>query len=246
MILLDGERAMSRGFRPHRTHGKLERSLHQTRATRSRRSFAQGKRARGWERLHCPFLPPEDWHEPCVKPSRDYRIVVQEPGEGYRHVVTPEEIRERLAALPPHMLAPLRVIQLSRMTRKKRTLPCYGMQWGSALYLYPVEDTLIEYTDRAPLAAERREAEMYGGRWEEATAGGWRLIWTPVTIRDFYLNNILMHELGHLLDDRNRSYIDRERFADWFAIQYGYKSRHRTPSDSPSQRERVRHLAATG
>ncbi len=31
-----------------------------------------------------------------------------------------------------------------------------------------------------------------------------------------------MHELGHLLDDRNTSYVDRERFAEWFAVQYGY------------------------
>ena len=44
------------------------------------------------------------------------------------------------------------------------------------------------------------------------------------TIRDFYLNNILIHELGHLLDDRNRSYGDRERYAEWFALKYGYQA----------------------
>lgn len=237
---------MSRGFRPHLPHSKLERNLNRTRSTRSRRSFAQGKRARGWERLHYPFLPPEDWYEPSLQPPTDYRIVVQEPGDGYRHVVTPEEIRERLAVLPRHMLEPLRVIQLSRMTRKKRTLPCYGMQWGSALYLYPIEEALIEHFVRPPLAGERREAEMYGGRWEAAAGGEWRLIWTPATIRDFYLNNILMHELGHLLDDRNRSYVDRERFADWFAIQYGYKSPHRRVPESAPPREVVRRHAVAG
>ena len=31
----------------------------------------------------------------------------------------------------------------------------------------------------------------------------WKLIWTEQSIKDFYLNNILIHELGHLLDDRN-------------------------------------------
>ena len=46
--------------------------------------------------------------------------------------------------------------------------------------------------------------------------------WTKETIEDFYLNNILIHELGHLLDDRNTSYTDRERYAEWFAIEYGY------------------------
>ncbi len=38
----------------------------------------------------------------------------------------------------------------------------------------------------------------------------------------FYLNNILIHELGHLLDERNSTYIDRERYAEWFAVDYGY------------------------
>ncbi len=131
---------------------------------------------------------------------------MQEPGAGYRHAVTADEVRARLAELPPRFCQCLEVVQLSRMTRKKRTLPCYGMQWGSSLYLYPVEESLIEHFSRPPLAAERREAEMYGGRWEETDGGMWRLVWTPATIRDFYLNNILVHELGHLIDDRNRSY----------------------------------------
>ncbi len=192
-------------------------------APRSRRSFDHGKRARGRERSQTPFLPPEDWHEPedCGA-RRGYRIIRQEPGEGYRHPVTPAEVRDRLALLPPSMVEPLAVVQLSCMTRKKRTVPCYGMQWGSALYLYPIEESLVEYFLRPPLEAEWREATMYGGRWEQTRGGLWRLIWTEDTIRDFYLNGILMHELGHLLDDRNRSYQDRERYADWFAIEYGY------------------------
>ena len=31
---------------------------------------------------------------------KTYRIVVQEPGEGYRHVLTPDQIRARLAQVP--------------------------------------------------------------------------------------------------------------------------------------------------
>ena len=77
---------------------------------------------------------------------------------------------------------------------------------------------------------------MYGGVWEACSSGGWRLIWTEDTIRDFYLNNILIHELGHLIDDRNRSYVDRERFADWFAIEHGYKSAYRLASRDAARR----------
>lgn len=217
---------MSQGFRPNLPANKALRRIATGRLSRSHRSFAHGKRARGLERLHCPFLPPEDWYEPGNgQPGAGFRIRVQEAGVGYRHAVTPAEVRARLVQLPAAFCRNLEVVQLSRMTRKKRTLPCYGMQWGHALYLYPLEESLVEHFERPPLAAERREAEMYGGRWEQAAGGAWRLIWTPETIRDFYLNNILIHELGHLNDDRNRSNKDRERFADWFAIAYGYRMR---------------------
>ncbi len=64
---------------------------------------------------------------------------------------------------------------------------------------------------------------MYGGLWEQDPPCGWQLEWTEETIRDFYLNNILIHELGHLVDDRNTGYMDRERYAEWFALQYGYR-----------------------
>ena len=175
----------------------------------------------------CPFAPPEDWYESEGKDGGNYRVIVQDPGPDYSHVVTVEEIRDRLAQLPPEMLEPLEVVQLSRMTRKKRSFPCYGMQWGSTLYLYPIETTLIEYYGRPPRPAERTEAKMFGGRWIRSHENDWRLVWTEKAVKDFYLNNILIHELGHLLDDRNSSYTDRERYAEWFAIEHGYKKSER-------------------
>jgi hypothetical protein len=195
----------------------------------------QGKRARGGDVLNeRSFVPPENWHEPSSAPA-GFRFVVQSPGKGYRHAVTPEEIAARLAELPAEMLSNLEVVQLSRMTRKKQTFPCYGMQWGTALYLYPIEESLVEYFPRPPRPAQQKEAELHGGQWVHEGNGAWKLLWTEVSIKDFYLNNILIHELGHLLDQRNTSYIDRERFAEWFAIEYGYK---------PSQRKRLASAAA--
>lgn len=201
-----------------------------------RQQLPQGKRARGGDLIReRSFVPPENWHEPSEEPQGRYRFVLQGAGEGYRHAVTPEEVRDRLNQLPSEMLRNLEIIQFSKMTRKKLTFPCYGMQWGNAVYLYPIEDSLVEYYPRPPRPALRKEAEMYGGRWVQEGEGAWRLIWTPETIKDFYLNNILIHELGHLLDQRNTSYVDRERFAEWFAIEYGYK---------PSQRQRMAAAAA--
>lgn len=198
------------------------------------------KRARGAPRnQRLPFIPPETWYEPADTGS--YRIVVQEPGPGYRHVITPDEISARLSQLPEEFLAPLEVVQLSRMTRKKQSFPCYGMQWGSSLYVYPIENSLIEQYDRPPKPAQLNEARMYGGRWLQE-GDRWTLVWNERSIRDFYLNNILMHELGHLLDERNTGYADRERFAEWFALKYGYQATQHT-RDHVRRRIRRRHHA---
>src|SRR5688572_30707984 len=94
------------------------------------------KRARGGStNQRLPFAPPENWYEPGAK-RRDYRVIVQEPGAGFRHVLTSDEVRQRLSQLPAEFLRSLEVLQFSRMTRKKQCFPCYGMQWGTSLYLY--------------------------------------------------------------------------------------------------------------
>jgi hypothetical protein len=177
----------------------------------------------GTQNVREPFAPPEDWYEPTNR-NNGYRIVVQSPGPGYCHVVTPQQVRHRLAKVPQEFLNGLEVVQFSRMTRKKQSFPCYGMQWGATLYLYPLEDSLEEWFTLPPRPEVLNEARMYGGVWDEPTPGAWRLTWSQAAIQDFYLNNILIHELGHLVDDRNSNYVERERFAEWFAIQYGYRA----------------------
>jgi hypothetical protein len=197
-------------------------------SVRSARKFVTlGKRARiGSAVLRGPYLPPEQWYEPAEQPSGNFSVVVQSAGLGYAHVVTEDDIRGRLAQLPEWMTRPLEIVQLSQMTRKKRRSPCYGMQWGSTIYLYPIEESLEESFPAPPKPAQRIEAAMYGARWSNE-AGQWKLIWSKEAIRDFYLNNVLIHELGHILDSRNNNSRDRERFAEWFALEVGYKASRR-------------------
>lgn len=204
--------------------------------TKSRRGVAP-------RALALPFSPPEDWHE-STDGRNGYRVVVQEAGQGYRHVVTPDAVRDRLADLPETFLRDLEVVQLSRMTRKKQSLPCYGMQWGPALYLYPLDESLTEYFSSSPSPAVFNESRMYGGRWRQVDGGAWLLTWSERAIRDFYLNNILIHELGHLLDERNTTYLDRERFAEWFATEYGYRWTGGDAARRPRRQVRRRHHAS--
>ncbi len=199
------------------------------------------KRMRGKGVQQGPFIPPENWYEPSGASAADFTVIEQSPGLGFRHVVTAREVRERLSLLPREFIAPLEVLQLSRMTRKKKTFPCYGMQWGSALYLYPIEESLVEEYGAPPKPAQITEARMYGGVWEQDSSNGWCLRWTEATIKDYYLNNILIHELGHLLDDRNTSYVDRERYAEWFAIEHGYRRSRQEMAQRAGQKIFRRH-----
>jgi hypothetical protein len=202
------------------------------------KAVALGKRSRGHGgQDQGVYIPTEDWYEPTGD-SAAFQVVIQDPGPGYQHVVTAAEVRQRLSKLPADFVKPLEVVQLSRMTKKKRAFPCYGMQWGSAIYLYPLEKELIEHFNRPPRPAEYHETRACGGRWVQ-DGSHWKLIWTPKTIRDFYLNNVLIHELGHLLDPRNTSYQDRERFAEWFASEHGVKPT-RSPRRKPIRRRHSR------
>jgi len=201
---------------------------HNNAVRRARKTVTMGKRARiSSAVLRGPYLPPETWHEPEESRRGDYRVIVQPAGSGFRHVVSEEDVRRRLAELPAWMVEPLQVVQLSQMTLKKRRAACYGMQWGNTIYLYPIEETLVETFCQPPKPAQKMEASMYGARWAPGVPGRWRLIWNEKAIRDFYLNNVLIHELGHILDNRNSSHRDRERFAEWFALEMGYKATRR-------------------
>jgi hypothetical protein len=108
------------------------------------------------------------------------------------------------------------------MTRKRELFPLYGLQWGTAVYLYPIETSLVEEFVQRPKPHQEIETRIYGGEWSRR-GKIWRLKWTLDSVRDFYLNNILIHEVGHALDDRNLRTLDRERFANWFAVEYGYR-----------------------
>jgi len=180
------------------------------------------------------FGAPEAWHESVGR--SDIKFVVEPAGEGYVHPVTTAEVAERIAQLPKRFRARLEVVQFSRMTRKRALFPCYGMQWGTAVYLYPIEATFVEHYMRPPRPEQLIEARMYGGQWQQVDRG-WNLVWTADSVRDFYLNNVLIHEIGHTVDDRNGGYIDRERFANWFAVEYGYRaSRGRRSVQSHTRR----------
>lgn len=166
------------------------------------------------------FYAQEIWHEPTD--ATEPRFVEEAAGTGFVHPVTVAEVKDRVAQLPERFTRNIEVVQLSRMSKKRSLFPCYGMQWGPNVYLYPIEESLVETFIRPPRPEQVIEAKMFGGEWVEE-GHLWRLYWTAKTIGDYYLNNVLIHEIGHVNDLRNTNFEARERYANWFAIEYGYR-----------------------
>ena len=168
-----------------------------------------------------PLSAPEVFYEQS-QPARRPRFIECSPGAGYRHPCTIREVRQRLDQLPASFLCDLEVVRLGTVTRKRKSCPCYGMQWGWSIYLYGIEEDLVETYDEPPTPQQLIEARMYGGQWIQ-DGKLWKLQWTERSIKDYYLHHVLIHEVGHLVDDRNSSVEARENFAEWFAIHYGYR-----------------------
>ena len=131
-------------------------------------------------------------------------MIEQTPGRLSPYSDGEADVRARLADFPDEVIRQLEVVQFSRMTRKKQSFPCYGMQWGAPVPLSDRGEPGRVY-HCPPKPNQVNEARMYGGRWTAKGSGVWALDWTEEAVKDFYLNNILIHELGHLVDDRNTS-----------------------------------------
>lgn len=147
---------------------------------------------------------------------------VEPAGKGFFHVLSVEEILDRINQQPHSHLNGIHCVVLPRMTRKRQRLNIYGLAWGSTVYLYPSpEDRLHVYENDIP-NVYRVEARKYGAKIIEE--GNTKAVqWTDESLRHYYLENVLLHELAHTYDCRNTRLKDREAFAEAYVQKYGSK-----------------------
>lgn len=155
-----------------------------------------------------------------VVPNGRLHLRCEQAGPGYMHPLSKDDIRQRLGQLPKELLRNLHTVYLPRMTRKRKSLDCYGLQCGGVIYLYPVREDLKEILAKPLTPAHKIELDRAGAI---VTDGGKETViqWTKDSIRNLYANNILIHELGHTLDEKNTTEKDRERYAEEFVIKWG-------------------------
>jgi len=169
------------------------------------------------------------------------RLLDKEEGILYRtykphpesfHPTNQEQIQKIINNIPSHYLTGLKGIFLCSGSKKQ--LNCNEFRFASyndfykVIYLFPFPKTMCLHYKTKPKPSICIEYERHGTRWIEEN-NGWVLKFDKKSIQSFYLKDVLFHELGHHVENqfhdiKHKSDKQRERFAEWFAIEYGLKS----------------------
>lgn len=195
-------------------------------AWKKSRKFGDVKGGRRWpkvtdnifKRYHSlPKPPPE-----AVLPL----FIHENPGRDFYFPVTEADIRQQIARLPVEDTARLTHIWLRHLKKKdyEKGDSVQGMYIrGSGVFLIVLhpfpKDLKMAFRERKPI---KRTLNYYSA-WtndllfdEEKSA--WYLKWTENAISDYYLNSLLLHEIGHHVD-AFPSKADRKKYED-FADDY--------------------------
>jgi hypothetical protein len=184
---------------------------------RTRRRFADDIFAR----LHSLKRP--------VGPGVELPIFIQDnPSRDFFFPVTVEEIREVLQRVPSVGLTHVWLRRLRKIDWESASKPFARFIAGSGvrlvvLYAWP-RDMLLRFGLKKPARRWLRKYAQYGPELARDEKG-WFMQWNEEQLRRFYIEYLLLHELGHL-DDYFRTRWTKannrttEEFADQFAVAW--------------------------
>jgi len=166
-------------------------------------------------------------------------IFIQDnPSRDFFFPVTIEEIKEFLKKLPDEHTKNLTHIWLRKMTKKEYEKEgslqgCFICGSGvNLIVLYPFpRDLTMNFGNKKPTKSTLKWYSNYEPELIEEK-GNWQLIWTEEKIKRYYLEGLLLHEIGHKMDSYFRRYWSKnynrraENYADNFAYYWGDKIRN--------------------
>lgn len=149
---------------------------------------------------------------------------------GWIYPCTLEDIKTKLETVPPNDLKNLYAIGLQASTKKDNSANGrYIYTDKPTIYLYSFHD---DFQYRLPTNTKRKdlllgfEVEMKYGMTILGDDSKFTLNWTPDQLRNFILNHVLLHEIGHHVYFENRlkkgfksnvNRADSEQFAEHYA-----------------------------
>jgi len=151
-----------------------------------------------------------------------------------------DDVRETLDSIPTDFTEGLEgvfsLLGPSKKQSKAESLYRYGTYWRCCIFLFPYPRKWMSFRAKGLQPHILREYERVGA--EIINDGNRELLvrFNNESLRDFYLRDVLIHEVGHHVDRfslAKKSTKDAERFANWFATEYGFKYRPQRPGEAP-------------
>lgn len=130
-----------------------------------------------------------------------------------------DDIVTVLSAVPHRYLGELTGVFLLGGTTRQRRLKSvtYGMYSSNRVYLFALPTPkLTQVWPVTPKPSVMQRYKKFGATFTSLGNGETKLTFDELSLRRFYLYDVLLHEIGHHVDTGHRS-GDAERFARWFA-----------------------------
>ncbi len=168
-----------------------------------------------------------------ISDERKINVYERPLHEDFIRPVTIKDIEATLKSIPEKFVRCVWRINLLGGTKKQDktafNMFCYGFHSRGrvALCAFP-KKFLKQYHDNEPPPIAKQEygrvhAKIYQeGPW-------WVLEFDEKTLKDFYLRDVLIHEIGHAVEYAKRPAGTNltEEFAEWFVREYGFRYQSR-------------------
>ena len=162
------------------------------------------------------------------------RILIEQTRDDFLMPVTPRDLKRMLADVPIEYVHGLKAIFLLGGSSKQgkvfySSLYCYGTYWSDCIFLHPYpRNRMRMYINRRPKPSLLQEYRRVGALVTHDDQDGVWIRFSRESLKKFYLQDVLLHELGHHVDrDADKNGRRSEGFADWFASEYGFRRRPR-------------------
>ena len=150
----------------------------------------------------------------------DTQYIVDPLPKGYVYPCSIEDIRRKTEELPAGMLRNLSTIHLCNQVKMNPSVDAHIYD-GSHIRIYPVPEKLRwNYGWKKPNPAFAQERLEFGAYWQKID-DEWYLCWDKDSLREYILNHVLLHEIGHSLDDAHYGTNRGEKLAEAFAHHVG-------------------------
>lgn len=140
------------------------------------------------------------------------------------------DIRSSLQAVPSEFTQGLAaVILLGGSKKQEQTFKqrfAYGRYDDRVIYLHPYPKKYMESCLRSAPKPNVANEYKRAGATIARQGNRWLIRFDEKSLKQFYLRDVLIHELGHHVDAMcygAKTHKKAEGFAEWFAVEYGYR-----------------------